>query len=101
MVRPRLGTPQCWRRHRLRLTSDANRIRIRLMAAVNMSMAEDFPPPAATEAIRFGSFCLLPVRRVLMENDTPIRLGNRALDILLLLVERAGEFVSNDEIVSR
>src|SRR5258706_11298106 len=66
-----------------------------------MSTAEDFSLSAATAAIRFGSFCLLPVQRVLLENDAPVRLGSRALDILLLLVERAGEFVSNDQIVSR
>src|SRR5258706_3886442 len=66
-----------------------------------MSTAEDFSLSAATAAIRFGSFCLLPVQRVLLENDAPIRLGNRALDILVLLVERAGEFVSSEEIVSR
>src|SRR5258706_154609 len=66
-----------------------------------MSTAEDFSLPPTAEAIRFGSFCLLPTQRVLLENAAPIRLGSRALDILVLLVERAGDFVSNDEIVSR
>ena len=53
------------------------------------------------ETIRFGPFRLYPERRVLVDHDTAVHLGNRALDILLLLVERAGEFVTNDEIVAR
>jgi len=56
---------------------------------------------AAGETIRFGQFRLHPARRVLVEDDRAVHLGNRALDILLLLVERAGEFVTNDEIFAR
>jgi predicted ATPase/DNA-binding winged helix-turn-helix (wHTH) protein len=52
----------------------------------------------ATEVICFGPFSLHRATRVLLEHGQPVRLGNRALDILLVLVERAGEFVSNDEI---
>src|SRR5215510_3643671 len=59
------------------------------------------PGVTAGEAIRFGAFCLHPQRRVLLEHDKTVHLGSRALDILLLLVERAGEFVTNDEIVAR
>src|SRR5215475_8503957 len=55
---------------------------------------------AAGETIRFGRFCLRTDRRELVEDDKPVHLGNRALDILLLLVERAGEFVTNDEIMA-
>src|SRR5499427_8245925 len=56
---------------------------------------------AAGETIRFGRFRLHPDRRVLVEHGKAVHLGNRALDILLLLVERAGEFVTNDEIMAR
>ena len=56
---------------------------------------------AAGETIRFGRFRLHPDKRVLVEHDKAVHLGSRALDILLLLVERAGEFVTNDEIVAR
>ncbi len=56
--------------------------------------------PSTADAIRFGPFCLVPGERVLLENDAPVRLGHRAMDILLLLVSRAGEFIPNDEIVS-
>jgi DNA-binding response OmpR family regulator len=44
---------------------------------------------AAEAVVRFGPFTLRPAQRVLMEGDTPVHLGSRAFDILLLL-ERAG-----------
>ena len=49
----------------------------------------------------FGSFRLLPTRRVLLEGEKPVRLGSRAFDILLALVERGGELVSKDELMAR
>ena len=52
-------------------------------------------------AIAFGSFRLLPTRRLLLEGEGPVRLGSRAFDILVALVERAGELVSKDEIMAR
>ncbi|HSI59833.1 MAG TPA: winged helix-turn-helix domain-containing protein [Ideonella sp.] len=51
--------------------------------------------------IRFGAFSLLPFERVLLEHEAPVRLGSRALDILILLVEKAGQFVANGEIFQR
>jgi DNA-binding winged helix-turn-helix (wHTH) protein len=49
----------------------------------------------------FGSFRLLPARRLLLFGDEPVRLGSRALDILIVLVERAGELVGKDELMAR
>src|SRR6266704_5593915 len=57
--------------------------------------AGDQPP------ISFEPFRLLPAQRLLLEGDTPVRLGSRAFDILATLVERAGEVVSKDELKSR
>jgi predicted ATPase/DNA-binding winged helix-turn-helix (wHTH) protein len=54
---------------------------------------------ASTRILAFGPFRLRPAQRVLLEGDTPLRLGSRALDILITLVERAGEIVSKDELV--
>jgi DNA-binding winged helix-turn-helix (wHTH) protein len=51
-------------------------------------------------AISFGPFRLLPARRLLVEGDTPVRLGSRAFDILAALVERAGEVVSKEELLA-
>ncbi|MEM5429669.1 winged helix-turn-helix domain-containing protein [Cupriavidus oxalaticus] len=51
--------------------------------------------------LNFGPFCLLPRKRVLLESGVPVRLGSRAFDLLVALVERAGEVVSNAELIAR
>ena len=55
--------------------------------------------PAA--AVRFGSFCLLPGQRLLLEAEQPVPLGSRALDILIALIERHGELVTRRELMLR
>ena len=52
-------------------------------------------------AISFGPFRLLAAQRLLLEGDTPVRLGSRAFDILAALVERAGEVVGKEELIAR
>jgi DNA-binding winged helix-turn-helix (wHTH) protein len=49
----------------------------------------------------FGPFRLLAAQQLLLEGDQPVRLGSRALDILLALVERPGELVSKRELIAR
>src|ERR1700730_8380043 len=49
----------------------------------------------------FGPFCLLPTQRLLLESGKPLRLGSRALDILITLVERPGELVGKEELMAR
>jgi DNA-binding winged helix-turn-helix (wHTH) protein len=61
----------------------------------------DFAASAAEGAIGFGPFRLLPARRLLLEGDRPVRLGSRALDMLIALVEHPGEVVSRDELMAR
>jgi predicted ATPase/DNA-binding winged helix-turn-helix (wHTH) protein len=56
--------------------------------------------PTEPEAA-FGPFRLLSAQRLLLEGDEPVRLGSRALEILIALVERSGELVSKDELVAR
>ena len=51
--------------------------------------------------ISFGPFRLFVAQRLLLEGDTPVRLGNRAFDILTALIERAGEVVSKHELIAR
>jgi predicted ATPase/DNA-binding winged helix-turn-helix (wHTH) protein len=53
------------------------------------------------ETFAFGSFSLIPAQRVLFEDGKPLRLGSRALDILVALVERAGETISKQELIAR
>jgi DNA-binding winged helix-turn-helix (wHTH) protein len=52
-------------------------------------------------ATSFGPFRLLPAQRLLLEGDQPVRLGSRAFDILATLLERPGEVVGKDELISR
>ena len=49
----------------------------------------------------FGPFRLNPAERLLLEGDKPVRLGGRALEILITLVERAGETVLKDQLIAR
>jgi len=49
----------------------------------------------------FGPFRLLPERQLLMRDETPVRIGGRALDLLTVLVERPGEIVSKPELLTR
>ena len=49
----------------------------------------------------FGAFRLLPTQQALLEKDLPVRLGSRAFEILVALVERAGELVGRDELTAR
>jgi len=52
-------------------------------------------------AVSFGPFRLFPGERLLEKDGAALHLGGRALDILILLVERAGEVVGKREIVAR
>jgi DNA-binding winged helix-turn-helix (wHTH) protein len=52
-------------------------------------------------AISFGPYRLHIAQRLLLEGDTPVRLGSRAFDILTALVERAREMVSKEELIAR
>jgi predicted ATPase/DNA-binding winged helix-turn-helix (wHTH) protein len=52
-------------------------------------------------AISFGPFRLFAAQRLLLEGDKPVRLGSRAFDILVALVERAGEVVGKVELIAR
>jgi len=52
-------------------------------------------------AIGFGSFRLMAKQHLLLQGDKPLRLGSRALEILIVLVERAGELITKEELVAR
>ncbi|MBS7542835.1 ATP-binding protein [Ancylobacter oerskovii] len=51
--------------------------------------------------LTFGPFKLSVAKRLLEKNGSPVRLGARAFDILVALIERPGEVVSKQELVSR
>src|SRR5438445_5648339 len=52
-------------------------------------------------AILFGPFLLLAEERLLLEGERPVRLGGRAFDILVFLIERAGAVVGKGELIAR
>jgi predicted ATPase/DNA-binding winged helix-turn-helix (wHTH) protein len=64
-------------------------------------MATYDPSTWSGQGIAFGPFRLYPEQRVLSRADVPLRLGSRAREILLLLVERAGEIVTKSELIAR
>lgn len=51
------------------------------------------------EQYSFGPFRLLPDQAVLLRDDEPVRLGSRAIEILILLVRNAGLIVGKAQIM--
>jgi DNA-binding winged helix-turn-helix (wHTH) protein len=49
----------------------------------------------------FGPFRLLPRRHLLLKDDNPVPLGSRACEILIALVERAGELLDRNSLEAR
>jgi DNA-binding winged helix-turn-helix (wHTH) protein/predicted ATPase len=61
-------------------------------------MARLSDPPAIIE---FGHFSILPHRRQLLAEGRPIRLGGRAFDLLMALLEAPGAVLGKDELLRR
>jgi len=58
-------------------------------------------PRAAPTEVSFGPFRLFPSQFLLLEGDKPVPLGSRALEILIVLLERPGVLVSKQELMAR
>lgn len=50
--------------------------------------------------LQFGPFCLYEKSRLLEKDAAAVKLGSRALDILCLLVSRAGEVIHKNELLA-
>jgi predicted ATPase/DNA-binding winged helix-turn-helix (wHTH) protein len=72
----------------------------------------DHPRPEGTQmmdgdssptkgSVSFGPFRLTAEERLLEKAGAPLQLGGRALDLLIALVDRAGEVVTRNELISR
>jgi DNA-binding response OmpR family regulator len=57
--------------------------------------------PSFDGTIAFGPFVLIPSRQLLLKTDQPIPIGARAFEILVCLVQRAGEIVSKEDLIAR
>ncbi|SNS95365.1 ATP-binding protein [Pseudomonas segetis] len=53
------------------------------------------------QIVMLGPYQIYPHRRLILEADRPLRLGSRAMDILLMLLENAGKVVSKDQLIAR
>lgn len=53
------------------------------------------------QAVHFGPYRIHPRQRLVLEAGRPLRLGRRAVDILMILLEQAGNVVSKQELIAR
>jgi DNA-binding winged helix-turn-helix (wHTH) protein len=58
------------------------------------------PATEVRDIISFGPFSLFVAERLLKKGNEPMPLGGRALDLLIALVERAGEVITHKELIS-
>ena len=59
------------------------------------------PVPATPAEIDFGRFQVLPHRRELVAEGQPIKLGGRAFDVLMALIEARGTVIGKDALIAR
>src|SRR6187551_2207105 len=57
-------------------------------------------PRSREQPLAFAAFRLLRGQKILLENHLPVRIGSRALELLITLVERAGEVVGKNELMA-
>src|SRR5580704_6924242 len=58
-------------------------------------------PDPVEQSLSFGPFRLLPAQQLLLEGENAVRLGSRALELLIVLAQRAGELVTKGELMTR
>ena len=51
------------------------------------------------KVLSFGTFRFYPSRQQLFDGDQPLRVGSRALGLLQLLIENAGEVVTKNKLM--
>jgi len=68
--------------------------------AADSASTSNVPFGRSANVFSFGPFRLIPAERLLTESGRQVRLGSRALDILVTLVERAGDVVAKNEIMA-
>jgi predicted ATPase/DNA-binding winged helix-turn-helix (wHTH) protein len=79
-----------------RLLIRSTRLCSSFRSARNIAVTDNITGDSAS----FGRFQLFPRARAIQRDGVPLALGNRALDILIALVERAGEVVTHKELLA-
>ena len=108
-VRPFVGSTTPFERLQLadapvldRFNSDSGfGVRRRVQSPDTDPLKPSKPAGATTSEVSFGPFRLLPAQFLLLEGDKPVPLGSRALEMLIVLLERPGELVSKQELMAR
>ena len=59
------------------------------------------PASEAPASVAFGRFRVLPQRRELLADGRPIKLGGRAFDVLMALIEARGAVIGKDALMAR
>ena len=59
------------------------------------------PAPESSTSIFFGRFQVLPHRREVLADGEPLKLGGRAFDLLMALIEARGAVVTRDALMAR
>src|SRR5262252_94066 len=54
-----------------------------------------------TRRIQLGPFRLFPAQQLLLEGEAPVRLGGRARDLLIALLEQAGQVITKEALSAR
>ncbi len=62
-------------------------------------MSDDVGP--VDQLYSFGPFTFYLSRRLLLDGDQPVRLGSRAIDTLIVLLDKAGAIVGKDELIAK
>jgi predicted ATPase/DNA-binding winged helix-turn-helix (wHTH) protein len=73
--------------------------RLEICRIVGIALRRTLEPEIREQVLKFGPYLLFPSQRLLRAGEKNIRLGNRAFDLLLALVERAGEIVTREELL--
>src|SRR6266404_1132676 len=59
------------------------------------------PASYAPASLAFGRFQVLPHRREVLADGQPIKLGGRAFDLLMALIEARGAVIGKDALMAR
>jgi predicted ATPase/DNA-binding winged helix-turn-helix (wHTH) protein len=57
--------------------------------------------PTRPRQFAFGPFRLFPAQQLLLEGESPVRLGSRARDLLIALIEQAGQVITKEALNAR